>query len=315
MVALVAVPVVTVYATLATLFVLVGPSVFGWPGLETEFKVLGMAYVLLWFAALTRRVDYRSRDTFFNLIPLYNWVFQIKIAWRYAAVPARPWPTGFEPWARHDESQPSGPARDVVATWAFIGAVAGALVLPALGAVVLGIVGLRRVTRKGVGGRAFALTGLIAGLLWILLITAVVVRWVATPNLAFTQSLVDTSTAQDVTRVSVDGPARAGDCIAQFDAGGVVDVTPVPCEGPHKAQIIAMFELPSGPVPSSTQFDDIATRACAGVVTDTLSDKTIHDPSLSLGYVYPRANAWRSGDRIVQCVIYSSTTIYHSSTS
>jgi hypothetical protein len=312
MLALLAVPVVADYATIAALFVLIGPIVFEWRGFDATINLLGLGFVLVWFAVMARRVDYRSRDTFFSLIPFYNWVFQVRTAWRYAALPARPWPTGFEPWARHDQAEPSGPARDVVAVWAFIAGVAGAFVLPALAAVVLGLVGLRRVGRRSVRGRAFALTGLVAGLLWILLYVAIIVRFLATPTLEIA-ALADATVPAGVTRVYSDSSATVGDCLPRFaGGGGTVHVVPIPCGSPHKAQIFAMFQLPPGPFASPAEFEDVGNQACASVVRQVLSDGAIHDSSLSLGYIVPTARLWRSGDHVVDCLVYSDSMMYDS---
>jgi hypothetical protein len=46
------------------------------------FVVLGLTVQLVAFALLARRVHYRWFDTFLSLIPVYGYVFMIKILWR-----------------------------------------------------------------------------------------------------------------------------------------------------------------------------------------------------------------------------------------
>lgn len=73
---------------------------------------VGMVLQLVVFALLARRVHYRWFDTFQGLVPIWGYVFMIKILWRCRDVrqfrrPAEAGPLAGHPYAYHPQV-PSG---------------------------------------------------------------------------------------------------------------------------------------------------------------------------------------------------------------
>ena len=48
-------------------------------------------WVLVTMALIARTVGYRLRDALFALVPLYGYVFEIRMLWRWTGLPDRPW--------------------------------------------------------------------------------------------------------------------------------------------------------------------------------------------------------------------------------
>lgn len=70
------------------------PGVQGavWP-----VRIAGVVVITVLCGAVARRVDYRIRDAFVALVPVYGLYFILKLLWRLSALPETPWratPTG-----------------------------------------------------------------------------------------------------------------------------------------------------------------------------------------------------------------------------
>lgn len=66
------------------------------------FVVVGLGLQLVAFALLARKVHYRWFDTFQGLIPVYGYVFMVKILWRCTDIRQFRLPARSGPMARHD---------------------------------------------------------------------------------------------------------------------------------------------------------------------------------------------------------------------
>ena len=51
---------------------------------------------MLFFAKVAPRVSYRSRDAFMVFIPVWSYVFAVRVLWRLTSLQDRPWPHRYD---------------------------------------------------------------------------------------------------------------------------------------------------------------------------------------------------------------------------
>ncbi len=182
------------------------------------------------------------------------------------------------------------------------GVAIGALVLgilcflPAVG-LVLGLIALAQIKRRGERGRGMAIAGSVlssVGLaLWVVSLSTGVVAdaWNGFKDAA-----------------KGDGTAYAlakGDC---FDSpSGMLeddtyDVDEVPCTGRHDAEVFAVVTLPGGSFPGDDEVGRTADDKCFAL-QDTYTMDTWAVPSdVDIYYFVPSRESWRLGDRMITCM-------------
>jgi hypothetical protein len=168
--------------------------------------------------------------------------------------------------------------------------------LPPLG-LLLGILGLRQIRRRGDRGRGLAVAGVVISSLGIVVIALFVTLGVAG---AFEEG---NTQVRDL---------KAGQCfntvdhsLTDYGADGVrsttVDV--VPCGDPHDAEAYAVVPLDSGPDGGYPGLDAAAqdsSAMCATAADSYLGDNTSADGMDIFSYMPPEG-AWNNGDRDVTC--------------
>ncbi|MFG2604425.1 DUF4190 domain-containing protein [Streptomyces sp. NPDC048514] len=206
-------------------------------------------------------------------------------------LPYRPWTQGYRP---HNLPAP-------VSGLAIASLVLGVLCfLPGVG-LVLGLVALHRIRRRGERGEGLAVGGAVLSgiglLLWALLF--------ATGGAAgFWQGVRDG--ARDRASVS---PAR-GEC---FDdpggslSGETYDLDTVPCAGEHDGEVFASFELTGGRYPGEGTVTRVADERCRGLRDGYAMDAWAVPADVDVYYLTPTAHSWAAGDHEVTCVFGSTT--------
>jgi hypothetical protein len=180
------------------------------------------------------------------------------------------------------------------------GVAIGALVLgilcflPAVG-LVLGLVALRQIKRRGERGRGMAIAG--AGL--------------SAVGLALWAAWLTTGAASDVWEGLKEGASGnstlaldKGDCFDSPDGleGMTYDVDPVPCAGEHDGEVFAVVTLPGGAYPGDGSLTDTADDRCFALQDTYAMDGWAVPGHVDVFYFLPSRDSWRFGDREITCV-------------
>ena len=163
--------------------------------------------------------------------------------------------------------------------------------------VVFGIIGLRRIKRRGLRGKGFAVAGLVLSGVWTLLIVVVLVIAFATDADRDTTGQVTDSGSESVFDL------RVGDCmkdLEETDAQLTVDV--MPCAEPHDAEAVSQFHLPDGDWPGMPAMTREATRRCLDEVGSAATGAPRVE-EIEAFYLHPTEESWqRQDDRTVLCI-------------
>jgi hypothetical protein len=165
--------------------------------------------------------------------------------------------------------------------------------VPLLG-VVLGVIALRQIRRRGLRGRGFAIAGTVLNGLWTLVIAAVI-------TLGSLGYLDDDSTYyQDLFR---------GDCVSAPDGLGDRDsLDVVPCSEPHEGEVYAVvtgasFLSDDGGYPGDELMRRYAEERCGAMEDDYVGDIAKLPASVGIHSYTPSRSDWSDGDRDVICLL------------
>jgi hypothetical protein len=182
-----------------------------------------------------------------------------------------------------------------------------ALIFGILGGVVLsvifGFIALSRIKRLGQRGRGMAIAGLVLSGIWIIvIILAIIGANINKPTRSASTGKITHSGKINAFSLQV------GDC---FDnpagAQSVNDVTAIPCNQPHNAQIFAKFKLTGSDFsyPGSTKVTKLASNGCNARIGSV--DKSMTTSAMSIRLLFPEEGAWITGQRTVSCMIVNPT--------
>ncbi|MDM7830342.1 DUF4190 domain-containing protein [Cellulomonas edaphi] len=163
-------------------------------------------------------------------------------------------------------------------------------------AVVLGLVGLYRTTKRGTRGRGLAIAGIVLGALatvaWLVLVAVVVVTLMQTRPLP-----ADVSSP----RSAHVGQLVVGNCLATLPPDGEVDtVQVVPCAHDHAARVSSEYDFPQDAVwPGQPAADARVARACV------LTEQERADGATVVTWA-PTEDGWTRGDRAGLCLVKTS---------
>jgi len=98
---------------------------------------------------------------------------------------------------------------------------------------------------------------------------------------------------------------RVGDCFDLKDpaANEIEDVTAGPCTAAHEFEMFFVGTMPGGDFPAETVFEAYVNDNC-GPAFGTYVGKPYADSELSMYWLAPTEEGWRSGDHSVQCAVY-----------
>lgn len=163
--------------------------------------------------------------------------------------------------------------------------------------VIFGIVALGQIGDTRQKGKGFAVAGLSLSGVWTLVLVAAIVGSVhgeAHRSANGTVTKKGTSTVQEL---------RVGDCAQDPGTGLLTEVTVVPCDQPHTAQVIAEPESAvKGDYPGDSAAASESTDLCVAAL------KTAVDPgkvtaTMKLIGAHPNATAWEDGTRDTTCLL------------
>jgi hypothetical protein len=164
--------------------------------------------------------------------------------------------------------------------------------------IVFGFIALNRIKQSGRPGRGMAITGIVCGSLWIVLVGAGFALAVA--NDANRDGAGNVTSAGDVQATDL----RIGDCLEQAPLGSTVTVHVVPCRQPHAAEVYAQFKLEGSRFPGADQVDRFGGGGCRARVAGYAGQAAAED--YDLYYLVPTATTWLTGDRDVTCLLGGS---------
>jgi hypothetical protein len=96
-----------------------------------------------------------------------------------------------------------------------------------------------------------------------------------------------------------------GDCLADLGAARAARLVPVvPCDVPHRAEVVAVVQLPDRPWPGAAEVQDLATDRCVAAIRST---GIRAEAGLRWTYFGPSEDSWTTGaDRAVSCLVVGS---------
>ncbi|MER6087231.1 DUF4190 domain-containing protein [Streptomyces bluensis] len=205
--------------------------------------------------------------------------------------PHQPWGQGYSPYSR--------PAP--VNGFAIAALVLGILCFLPLVGLVLGIVGLVQIKKKGERGKGMAVSGIVLSSIGALLMTV----FFATGGARAFWEGFEEAARENGTTFSVE----KGEC---FDApngsleGYAYDVDTVPCDGEHDAEVFANFEIPGADYPGDDELTETADEKCYDLADAYAMDSWALPEYVDVYYFTPTRQSWSAGDREVTCMFGST---------
>lgn len=168
--------------------------------------------------------------------------------------------------------------------------------LPAVG-LVLGVIALSQIRRRGERGTGFAVAGAVLSSVGLVLWAVVLTTGGAS---AFWQGFREAASGAG-TAYSLD----TGQCFDTPDGsleGVTYDVDQVPCAGPHDGEVFAVFDLADGSFPGDDSITRTADDRCYALRAEYAMDAWAVPAHVDIYYLTPTRQSWRTGDREVTCL-------------
>ncbi|MFI8087267.1 DUF4190 domain-containing protein [Streptomyces sp. NPDC086080] len=200
---------------------------------------------------------------------------------------------GFAPYGLYGPYGPRPPA--AVNGVAIASLVLGVLCfLPALG-LVLGLIALRQIKRRGERGRGMAVAGSLLSSLGLALWTLMLATGAAAD---FWEGVRDGARAESVLAL------RKGDC---FNSPGGLEgwtdrTAQVSCAREHDGEVFAVVTLPGGAYPGDDSLSGTADERCYDLQDDYVMDRWALPATADVYYFVPTRESWSLGDRGITCV-------------
>ncbi|MFF4351692.1 DUF4190 domain-containing protein [Streptomyces sp. NPDC001530] len=204
--------------------------------------------------------------------------------------PYQPWGQGYSPYNR------PAPVNGLAISALVLGILC---FLPAVG-LLLGIVALAQIKKRGERGKGMAVGGMVMSSIGVVLLAVAI----ATGGVGdFWDGF------KDAANDSGSGAAfslKKGEC---FDAPGgalegmAYDVDKVPCAGKHDAEVFADFRLGrGGAYPGDGAITDSADEKCYALKDAYAMDAWAVPDNVDVYYFTPTRQSWRLGDREITCM-------------
>ncbi|MGW7264190.1 DUF4190 domain-containing protein [Streptomyces sp. NPDC054842] len=206
----------------------------------------------------------------------------------YVHQPYQTWGQGYSPYNRPAPVNGLAIAALVLGILCF---------LPAVG-LVLGIVALRQIKKRGERGTGMAVGGIVMSSLGVVLI--------ALGSLGgFWEGFQDGIRDAAAEGSDITFSVGKGEC---FDAPGgsmegyAYDVDRVPCTGRHDAEVFAAFTMKPGAYPGDDRITDVADTKCYALQDRYAMDAWAVPDDVDVYYFTPTRQSWRLGDREITCM-------------
>ncbi|MGW6010503.1 DUF4190 domain-containing protein [Streptomyces sp. NPDC055210] len=211
--------------------------------------------------------------------------------------PQGPAPYGYQPWG-HGYSPYNSPAP--VNGLAISALVLGILCFLPLVGMVLGIVALGQIRRKGERGKGMAIAGIVlSGLGTVILVIALATGGAAGFWEGFKEGARDASGSDAVFSLE---KGQCFDTQGGFLEGMAYDVDTVSCEGEHDGEVFANFPMPDGRYPGGDAVTEAADDKCYSLQYAYAMDSWAVPDDVDIYYFTPTSDSWTYGDREITCV-------------
>ncbi|MFI0514393.1 DUF4190 domain-containing protein [Streptomyces sp. WSLK1-5] len=218
-------------------------------------------------------------------------------------------PYGQQPYGQQSYGQPYGPPYP---TWgqgyspyarpsSVNGLAVASLVLgvlccfPAVG-LVLGVIALAQIRKKGQSGKGLAIAGSILSSLGLALwVTALATGGFSDAWEGFKKGATEGAAFSVVKGQCFDAPGES--------LGGLTyDVEQVPCTGEHDGEVFGEFRMTGGAFPGDAAVSDAADEKCQPLQDAYAMDSWALPEDVDVYYFGPTRQSWRLGDREVTCI-------------
>ena len=202
--------------------------------------------------------------------------------------PYRTWGQGYSPYNRPVPVNGLAIAALVLGILCFV---------PAVG-LVLGIVALVQIKKRGERGKGMAVGGMVMSSIGIGLLALLVATGGARD---FWDGFRDAANDSGGAAFSLE----VGECFDTLSGslGGLAfDVDKVPCEGEHDAEVFADFPMGDGDYPGDSAVADTADQRCDLLQNTYAMDSWAVPDDVDVYFFTPTAQSWRRGDREISCL-------------
>ncbi|MDH6548963.1 DUF4190 domain-containing protein [Streptomyces sp. SAI-041] len=223
--------------------------------------------------------------------------------------PYGPPPPGQQPYGQQSYGQPYGPPYQ---TWgqgyspyarpsSVNGLAVASLVLgvlccfPAVG-LVLGVIALAQIRKKGQSGKGLAIAGSILSSLGLALwVTALATGGLSEAWDGFKKGATEGTAFSVVKGQCFDAPGESLE-------GLTYDVDQVPCAGEHDGEVFGEFRMTGSAFPGDSAVSDAADEKCYPLQDAYAMDSWALPEDVDVYYFGPTRQSWRLGDREVTCI-------------
>lgn len=179
------------------------------------------------------------------------------------------------------------------------------LVLGVCGGLVLGVIfGIRALTQindTGQKGKGFAIAGIVLSGVWIAVFVMIAVQSSSGQPQRSADGTVTKQGSVSVLELHV------GDCAQNPGTGRLIEVTVVPCDQPHTAQVVARPSFPdSGDYPGDSAAASESQTLCVTAVKATVDSSKVTE-TMNVVAAHPTAAAWNDGTHAATCLVTDAT--------
>ncbi|MGP4013764.1 DUF4190 domain-containing protein [Streptomyces sp. 4N124] len=203
----------------------------------------------------------------------------------YYGTPYQPWGQGYQPFNR------PAPVNGVA-----IGSLVTGLLcfMPGVG-LVLGLIALSQIKRRGERGKGMAVAGSVLSSVGLALWALSLATGAAS---AFWEGFKEG--ARDDSSLSL----AKGDCFNSPGGleGFTYDVDSVPCAGRHDGEVFAAVQMPGGSYPGDDKVSQVADDKCYALQDSYAMDAWALPDTVDVYYLTPTRESWRLGDHEITCV-------------
>ncbi|MEU8732234.1 DUF4190 domain-containing protein [Streptomyces tendae] len=168
--------------------------------------------------------------------------------------------------------------------------------VPAVG-LVLGLIALARIRKRGERGKGFAVAGCVLSSVGLALWTLTLATGAAAD---FWDGFRDAARGEG-TAYSLE----KGQCFTTPGGslqGVTYDVDEVPCTQEHDGEVFAAFDLPDGSYPGDAEITRAADDRCYALQDAYAMDRWALPADVDVYYLTPTSASWRTGDREITCL-------------
>ncbi|MEV0318818.1 DUF4190 domain-containing protein [Streptomyces sp. NPDC050658] len=205
-------------------------------------------------------------------------------------VPYQRWPGAYSPYSRPP-----------VNGFAIASLVLGILCfLPAVG-LILGLIALAQISKKGERGKGLAIAGSILSVVGVVLLVLAVVTGGARD---FVEGFKE---AARESRNASAFPVGKGECFnvpdsKLDDVRYAFEIDRVPCSSRHDGEVFASFRVNHETFPGDAALASLAERKCVDLDAAYVLDTWVDPGDSELTYYAPDRETWRQGDRHITCL-------------